>query len=86
MAPHRVKLADAPFSNIRSLDEIVPTSLADLLAILPIALFPVGGTQLVNLAAAGAAGADFPAESRYKVGLVRHRAKGGWACRPPPTR
>ncbi len=78
-----MELADAHFSDIRFLDDIGPTSLADLLAILPIALFPVGGTRLVSLAAAGTAGADFLAEGRCETGLVRHRAEGDRAFRPP---
>ncbi len=50
--PHRLGLTGAHLSNLWRYGGIFPTGLAGFLAILPIALFPFGGIELVSLAAA----------------------------------
>ncbi len=52
MAPARLDLTGAHLSNLWRLGGVFPTGLAGFLAILPIALFPFGGIELISLAAA----------------------------------
>ena len=52
VAPARLGLAGARLSNLWRLGGVFPTGLTGFLAILPIALFPFGGIELVSLAAA----------------------------------
>ena len=52
VAPVRLGLTEARLSNLWRFGGMFPTGLAGFLAILPIALFPFGGIELVSLAAA----------------------------------
>ena len=52
VAPTRLDLAGARVSNLWHPGGMFPTGLAGFLAILPIALFPFGGVELISLAAA----------------------------------